>query len=100
MLCVRCSLKTKFVKLKPKSLVIAVQCSLLLLLFCNTSDSCCILGSFCSKVSLHLCFFVTTVPGYISRSVAGSYDNEGIAIFSLMFTYYLWVCLTAVPFYV
>ena len=31
------------------------------------------------------------VPGYISRSVAGSYDNEGIAIFALMFTYFLWV---------
>ncbi|KAF6038743.1 STT3B [Bugula neritina] len=29
--------------------------------------------------------------GYISRSVAGSYDNEGIAIFALMFTYYLWI---------
>lgn len=37
------------------------------------------------NVSFHL------VPGYISRSVAGSYDNEGIAIFALMFTYYLWV---------
>lgn len=36
---------------------------------------------------------VLTVPGYISRSVAGSYDNEGIAIFALMFTYYLWVSL-------
>lgn len=32
-----------------------------------------------------------TVPGYISRSVAGSYDNEGIAIFALQFTYFLWV---------
>ena len=32
-----------------------------------------------------------SVPGYISRSVAGSYDNEGIAIFALQFTYYLWV---------
>lgn len=31
------------------------------------------------------------MPGYISRSVAGSYDNEGIAIFALMLTYYLWV---------
>lgn len=48
------------------------------------------------------------VPGYISRSVAGSYDNEGIAIFALMvchffsprlvffniliqFTYFLWI---------
>ena len=32
-----------------------------------------------------------TAPGYISRSVAGSYDNEGIAIFALQFTYFLWV---------
>ncbi|XP_014662879.1 PREDICTED: dolichyl-diphosphooligosaccharide--protein glycosyltransferase subunit STT3B-like [Priapulus caudatus] len=35
--------------------------------------------------------FIAIVPGYISRSVAGSYDNEGIAIFALMFTYYLWL---------
>ncbi|KAI5707183.1 hypothetical protein M8J75_015278 [Diaphorina citri] len=35
--------------------------------------------------------FIAIVPGYISRSVAGSYDNEGIAIFALQFTYYLWV---------
>ncbi|KAK4304278.1 hypothetical protein Pmani_023767 [Petrolisthes manimaculis] len=35
--------------------------------------------------------FIAMVPGYTSRSVAGSYDNEGIAIFALMFTYYLWV---------
>merc|ERR1711953_1177192 len=35
--------------------------------------------------------FICIVPGYISRSVAGSYDNEGIAIFALMFTYYLWI---------
>ncbi|XP_013775635.1 dolichyl-diphosphooligosaccharide--protein glycosyltransferase subunit STT3B-like [Limulus polyphemus] len=35
--------------------------------------------------------FIAIVPGYISRSVAGSYDNEGIAIFALMFTYYMWV---------
>ena len=28
---------------------------------------------------------------HFSRSVAGSYDNEGIAIFALMFTYYLWI---------
>ncbi|KAK6174523.1 hypothetical protein SNE40_017783 [Patella caerulea] len=31
------------------------------------------------------------VPGYISRSVAGSYDNEGIAIFCMLLTYTLWV---------
>ncbi|MEQ2301432.1 Dolichyl-diphosphooligosaccharide--protein glycosyltransferase subunit stt3b [Ameca splendens] len=34
--------------------------------------------------------FIAIVPGYISRSVAGSFDNEGIAIFALQFTYYLW----------
>ena len=28
---------------------------------------------------------------YISRSVAGSYDNEGIAIFALVLTFYLYV---------
>ncbi|KAF8628942.1 hypothetical protein AX15_003631 [Amanita polypyramis BW_CC] len=31
------------------------------------------------------------VPGYISRSVAGSYDNEAIAIFLLMFTFFCWI---------
>ncbi|EIN06208.1 oligosaccharyl transferase STT3 subunit [Punctularia strigosozonata HHB-11173 SS5] len=35
--------------------------------------------------------FIGIVPGYISRSVAGSYDNEAIAIFILMFTFYLWI---------
>ncbi|RYG41765.1 hypothetical protein EON68_02700, partial [archaeon] len=33
---------------------------------------------------------VGIVPSYISRSVAGSYDNEGVAIFALVFTFYLW----------
>lgn len=35
--------------------------------------------------------FMGIAPGYISRSVAGSYDNEAIAIFLLVFTYFLWV---------
>ncbi|KAF7285023.1 hypothetical protein GWI33_012337 [Rhynchophorus ferrugineus] len=35
--------------------------------------------------------FVAIVPGYISRSVAGSYDNEGIAIFCMLLTYYTWI---------
>ncbi|KAH8820377.1 glycosyltransferase family 66 protein [Xylogone sp. PMI_703] len=35
--------------------------------------------------------FVGITPGYISRSVAGSYDNEAIAIFLLVFTFYLWI---------
>lgn len=35
--------------------------------------------------------FIGITPGYISRSVAGSYDNEAIAIFLLVFTFYLWI---------
>ncbi|KAI9482418.1 oligosaccharyl transferase stt3 subunit [Coemansia sp. RSA 989] len=35
--------------------------------------------------------FIGIAPGYISRSVAGSYDNEGIAIFLLVWTFYLWL---------
>ncbi|KAF6258860.1 Oligosaccharyl transferase STT3 subunit-domain-containing protein [Scenedesmus sp. NREL 46B-D3] len=31
------------------------------------------------------------VPSYISRSVAGSYDNEGVAIFALVFTFYTFI---------
>eukprot|EP01061_Rhynchopus_euleeides_P045580 TRINITY_DN8259_c0_g1_i1.p2 TRINITY_DN8259_c0_g1~~TRINITY_DN8259_c0_g1_i1.p2 ORF type:complete len:728 (+),score=319.53 TRINITY_DN8259_c0_g1_i1:64-2247(+) len=32
--------------------------------------------------------FVAIVPGYISRSVAGSYDNEAIAIFAIINTFF------------
>jgi dolichyl-diphosphooligosaccharide--protein glycosyltransferase len=35
--------------------------------------------------------FISIVPGYISRSVAGSYDNEGVAIFALITTFYLFI---------
>ncbi|KAK7845900.1 dolichyl-diphosphooligosaccharide--protein glycosyltransferase subunit stt3a [Quercus suber] len=31
------------------------------------------------------------VPSYISRSVAGSYDNEAVAIFALIFTFFLYI---------
>lgn len=34
---------------------------------------------------------IAICPGYISRSVAGSYDNEGVAIFALLVTFYLFV---------
>ncbi|DAZ96199.1 TPA: hypothetical protein N0F65_012389 [Lagenidium giganteum] len=35
--------------------------------------------------------FMALSPGYISRSTAGSYDNEGIAIFLLIITFYFWI---------
>ncbi|KAJ3092940.1 oligosaccharyl transferase stt3 subunit [Quaeritorhiza haematococci] len=44
-----------------------------------------------SSAGLLAAVFIGIAPGYISRSVAGSYDNEGIAIFLLMFTFYLWL---------
>ncbi|RDD47899.1 Dolichyl-diphosphooligosaccharide--protein glycosyltransferase subunit STT3A [Trichoplax sp. H2] len=44
-----------------------------------------------SKAGLVAAAMIAIVPGYISRSVAGSYDNEGIAIFCMLFTYYMWI---------
>lgn len=44
-----------------------------------------------ARAGLLAAIFIGIVPGYISRSVAGSYDNEAIAIFLLMFTFYLWI---------
>jgi asparagine N-glycosylation enzyme membrane subunit Stt3 len=44
-----------------------------------------------SSTALLAAAFVGIVPSYISRSVAGSYDNEGVAIFALIFTFYFWV---------
>uniref|UniRef100_A0A1I8ET28 Dolichyl-diphosphooligosaccharide--protein glycosyltransferase subunit STT3A n=1 Tax=Wuchereria bancrofti TaxID=6293 RepID=A0A1I8ET28_WUCBA len=41
---------------------------------------------------------IAIVPGYISRSVAGSYDNEGIAILCMLFTYYLWIKFSSFTF--
>lgn len=44
-----------------------------------------------SSTALLAAALVGIVPSYISRSVAGSYDNEGVAIFALVFTFYLWI---------
>lgn len=34
---------------------------------------------------------ISVIPSYISRSVAGSYDLESVAIFALVFVFYLYV---------
>ncbi|KAI1819743.1 glycosyltransferase family 66 protein [Xylaria intraflava] len=44
-----------------------------------------------SSAGLLAAVFMGITPGYISRSVAGSYDNEAIAIFLLVFTFFLWI---------
>jgi len=44
-----------------------------------------------SSAGLLAAAFIGIAPGYISRSVAGSYDNEAIAITLLMATFYLWI---------
>lgn len=44
-----------------------------------------------SETGLLAALFISIVPSYISRSVAGSYDNEGVAIFALVTTFYLWI---------
>ncbi|KAF0690493.1 Aste57867_18118 [Aphanomyces stellatus] len=43
------------------------------------------------RTALVAAFFMSIVPAYISRSVGGSYDNEGVAIFLLVLVFYLWV---------
>lgn len=35
--------------------------------------------------------FFAVVPSIISRGVAGSYDNEAIAIWAMVNTFYLWI---------
>ncbi|RKP37106.1 Oligosaccharyl transferase STT3 subunit-domain-containing protein [Dimargaris cristalligena] len=46
----------------------------------------------CNRTAgLFAAVFIAVAPGYISRSVAGSYDYEGIAIFILMLCFYLWL---------
>ena len=49
-----------------------------------------------SGAGLLAALFSGIVPSYISRSVAGSFDNEGVAIFALLFVFYLFVkvCLS------
>ncbi|RHY28775.1 hypothetical protein DYB32_005716, partial [Aphanomyces invadans] len=43
------------------------------------------------RTALIAAFFMSIVPAYISRSVGGSYDNEGVAIFLLVLVFFLWV---------
>mmetsp|Transcript_9144 Transcript_9144/g.13521 ORF Transcript_9144/g.13521 Transcript_9144/m.13521 type:complete len:697 (+) Transcript_9144:25-2115(+) len=44
-----------------------------------------------SSVGLLASIMIAIVPGYISRSVAGSFDCEGVAIFALITVFYLWL---------
>ena len=44
-----------------------------------------------SEAGLLGALFIAIVPSYISRSVAGSYDNEAVAIFALVFSFYTFV---------
>jgi dolichyl-diphosphooligosaccharide--protein glycosyltransferase len=44
-----------------------------------------------SQAGLFAALFVAIVPSYMSRSVAGSYDNEGVAIFALVNTFFVFL---------
>ena len=43
------------------------------------------------ETGLFAALFISVVPSYMSRSVAGSYDNEAVAIWALTNTFYLWI---------
>ncbi|KAF9048148.1 Oligosaccharyl transferase STT3 subunit-domain-containing protein [Rhodocollybia butyracea] len=49
-----------------------------------------------SSAGLLAAAFIGIVPGYISRSVAGSYDNEAIAFLLLMTIFYLRILMVAI----
>ena len=44
-----------------------------------------------TRAGLLAAVFMSIAPGYTQRSVAGSFDNEGIAIFALQITFYAWL---------
>lgn len=44
-----------------------------------------------SGAGLFSALFVGVSPAYMSRSVAGSYDNEAVAIFALVFSFYVFI---------
>ena len=44
-----------------------------------------------ARAGLLAAVFMSIAPGYTQRSVAGSFDNEGIAIFALQITFYAWL---------
>lgn len=44
-----------------------------------------------SGAGLLSALFMAIIPSYMSRSVAGSYDNEAVAIFALVFSFYTFV---------
>ncbi len=44
-----------------------------------------------SEAGLFSALFISMVPSYISRSAAGSYDNEAVAIFALVFSFYTYL---------
>ncbi|KAL0212571.1 hypothetical protein RCL1_006197 [Eukaryota sp. TZLM3-RCL] len=43
------------------------------------------------KSALFAAALLAIVPGYVSRSVAGSFDNECVSIFALLLAFFLWV---------
>lgn len=53
----------------------------------------CLTKEITGKPEAGLCaaFFMAICPSYLSRSVAGSYDNECVAIFALVFAFYCFI---------
>ena len=44
-----------------------------------------------SEAGLFAALFIGIIPSYMSRSVAGSYDNEAVSIFALVFCFYMFL---------
>lgn len=62
----------------------------------RTSTQCLVSYAFGKELSgpgagLLAAAMMSIVPGYVSRSAAGSYDNEAVSIFALLLTFWLFV---------
>ncbi|KAL2929062.1 Dolichyl-diphosphooligosaccharide--protein glycosyltransferase subunit STT3A [Bienertia sinuspersici] len=81
-----------------QSLNIPLSCGDRLCVHCTSIFCFCFMGNIPShkgsegtSAGLTAALLLGMVPSYISRSVAGSYDNEAVAIFALIFTFYLYI---------
>ena len=48
-------------------------------------------ASFSSTAALGAAFFMSVTPAHLMRSVAGGFDNEGIAVAAICGTFYFWM---------
>ncbi|EKX72902.1 conserved hypothetical protein [Theileria equi strain WA] len=78
---IECDIKYICIFLAPCVSVATVWLTYLLSMVIHTNKESALLSA----------FFIASMPSYLSRSIAGSFDNEAIAIFLLIASFYTWI---------